>query len=177
MGMYKQPLLILFWETLTFWNPVAKFDIAPKNRCWTAAEYQYSVIYFISRKHQKKWENHFSLHQRDRWTPVSKFWAKLQFMVWDRGEREFPFPVIPYSLIVLGVSESRESRSLRSHGSHRTLDKSQTNAISVTFCALVEVSWGNHWKAIAEKIKRIVIDAIFCPIVQASWGHIWKRKV
>ena len=39
------------------------------------------------------------------------------------------------------------------------------------------VSWGNHWKAIAEKIKRIVIDAIFCPIVQASWGHIWKRKV
>ena len=68
MGMYKQPLLILFWETLTFWNPVAKFDIAPKNRCWTAAEYQYSVIYFISRKHQKKWENHFSLHQRDRWT-------------------------------------------------------------------------------------------------------------
>ena len=104
MGMYKQPLLILFWETLTFWNPVAKFDIAPKNRCWTAAEYQYSVIYFISRKHQKKWENHFSLHQRDRWTPVSKFWAKLQFMVWDRGEREFPFPVIPYSLIVLGVS-------------------------------------------------------------------------
>ena len=109
--------------------------------------------------------------------PVSKFWAKLQFMVWDRGEREFPFPVIPYSLIDLGVSESRESRSLRSHGSHRTLDKSQTNAISVTFCALVEVSWGNLGKATAEKIKRIVIDAIFCPLVQASWGRIWKRKV
>ena len=115
--------------------------------------------------------------KNSKFHPESKFWAKLQFMVWDRGEQEFPFPVIPYSLIVLGVSESRESRSLRSHGSHRTLDKSQTNAISVTFCALVEVSWGNLGKATAEKIKRIVIDAIFCPLVQASWGRIWKRKV
>ena len=115
--------------------------------------------------------------KNSKFHPESKFWAKLQFMVWDRGEREFPFPVIPYRLIVLGVSESRESRSLRSHGSHRTLDKSQTNAISVTFCALVEVSWGNLGKATAEKIKRIVIDAIFCPLVQASWGRIWKRKV
>ena len=38
---------------------------------------------------------------------------KTIYVVWDRGEREFPFPVIPYSLIVLvvsGVSESQESR-------------------------------------------------------------------
>ena len=132
---------------------------------------------FISDLQQKNLLDVTQLENCSQCHPVSKFWAKLQFMVWDRGEREFPFPVIPYSLIVLGVSESRESRSLRSHGSHRTLDKSQTNAISVTFCALVEVSWGNLGKATAEKIKRIVIDAIFCPLVQASWGRIWKRKV
>ena len=33
--------------------------------------------------------------KNSKFHPESKFWAKLQFMVWDRGEREFPFPVIP----------------------------------------------------------------------------------
>ena len=35
----------------------------------------------------------------------------------------------------------------------------------LTFCALVEVLWGNT----AEKIKRIEIDAIFCPLVRQNF--------
>ncbi len=175
MGMYKQPLLILFWETLTFWNPVAKFDIAPKNRCWTTAEYQYIVIYFISRKHQKKMRKSFFLAPARQVNPQTGLGWEPQATK-KAGARQSS--IWSLQAFLLNVNPVRFSRqSLRSHGSHRTLEKSQTNAISVTFCALVEVSWGNHWKAIAEKIKRIVIDAIFCPIVQASWGHIWKRKV
>ena len=68
---------------------------------------------FISDLQQKNLLDVTQLENCSQCHPVSKFWAKLQFMVWDRGEREFPFPEIPYSLIVLGVSgvsESQESR-------------------------------------------------------------------
>ena len=58
-----------------------------------------------------------------------------------------------------------------------TVEKSQTNAASVTMHLLEQVIWGNIWKRTVEKSQTNATNVNMHPLRQAIWGDIWKRTV
>ena len=58
-----------------------------------------------------------------------------------------------------------------------TVEKSPTNATSVTMPLLGQVIWGHIWIHTVEKSRRNATNVIMPLIVQAIWVNIWKCTV
>ena len=57
------------------------------------------------------------------------------------------------------------------------MEKSQTNATSVTLHPHGQVIWGGVWKRTVEKSQTNATNVTMHRFMQAIWGHIWKRTV
>ena len=53
-----------------------------------------------------------------------------------------------------------------------TLEKSRTNATSVSLAAMIQVLWGLIWNYTVEKSQTNATSATTFPLKQSIWGHI-----
>ena len=74
------------------------------------------------------------------------------------------------------TSTSATQRMRRERINH-TVEKSQTNAASVTMPHLMHTIWWYILKRTVEKSQTNAITVTLHPIMQALWGYIWKRTV
>ena len=58
-----------------------------------------------------------------------------------------------------------------------TVEKSQTNATSVTLPLLGQTFWRHIWKHTLEKSRTNATSVISCLLMQAIWEDIWKYTV
>ena len=56
-----------------------------------------------------------------------------------------------------------------------TVEKSQTNATSVTLHALIQVLWGHIWKRTVEKSHTNATNVTTHLLLHTIWGHIWRH--
>ena len=61
--------------------------------------------------------------------------------------------------------------------SKHTVEKNWTNAISVTLCLVGRITWGHTWKSTQEENRTNAANVTMHPHTHIIWERIWKRTV
>ena len=138
--------------------------------------------------YQSRWQN-YNFVRKWKWSENSDFlifknvaakhWEKNQFPGYLKRVK-VKTPTFPFSSHLLILSNNgRKSWKLKilGHIWWRTVEKSQTNATSVTMNPYMQAPWRHIWNHTVEKSQTNVTNVIMHPLVQAIWGHIWKHTV
>ena len=74
----------------------------------------------------------------------------------------------------ISVTTSHLGHAIWGHIWKHTVEKKQTNATSVTLHSLKRAIWGYIWKHTVEKSQTNATNVVMHLFRQPIWGHIWK---